>query len=80
MKGTRAKKEKLTLALPPEFVKFCADHNVSTIEVLHAFIADVTGIMNYCSNPREDGYSSNGSDERDMAAAYFERTWLGRSY
>ena len=41
--------------------------------VLRGFIADLTGIMNFVSSPRADGYSSNGSDERDMARAYYER-------
>ena len=29
--------------------------------------------MNWQSNPRVDGYSSNGSDERRMAGEYYER-------
>ncbi|HYS75938.1 MAG TPA: hypothetical protein VEM38_07600 [Burkholderiales bacterium] len=64
---------KITLALPPEFIALCAGDNVKPETVLRGFIADVCGIMNWASNPREDGYSSNGSDERDMAYAYYER-------
>jgi hypothetical protein len=38
--------------------------------VLRGFIADLCGIMNWANNPRADGYSSNGSDERQMAEQY----------
>jgi len=41
--------------------------------VLRGFIADLCGIMNWASNPRADGYGSNGSDERDFASAYYDR-------
>ena len=41
--------------------------------VLRGFIADLAEIMNWARNPREDGYSSNGSDERRMAREYYER-------
>jgi hypothetical protein len=41
--------------------------------VLTGFIADLAGIMNWADNPRADGYSSNGSDERRMAMEYYER-------
>ncbi len=34
--------------------------------------------MNWASNPRADGYSSNGSDERDFARQYYD--CLGYSY
>lgn len=39
--------------------------------VLRGFIADLCGLMNWSNNPRTDGYSSNGSDERDYAEAYY---------
>jgi hypothetical protein len=41
--------------------------------VLTGFIADLCGIVSWASEPRADGYNSNGSDERDMARAYYER-------
>lgn len=65
----------LQLAIPPEFANTCAEVGMSVDRVLRAFMADAAGIMNYLRNPRADGFSSNGSDERDMAKAYIERTW-----
>jgi hypothetical protein len=41
--------------------------------VLRGFIADLCGIINWHASPREDGYSSNGSDERRMAQDYYDR-------
>lgn len=67
------RKHKLTLDLPVEFVELCEADGVTPETVLRGFIADLTGIMNWQANPREDGYSSNGSDERMMAQAYYER-------
>ena len=63
----------ITIQLPPEFVELCESHGVSPETVLRGFIADVSGIMNWAANPRKDGYSSNGSDERDMAQQYYQR-------
>lgn len=76
---------KLTLLLPPEFVEFCEHREVDPKEVLKGFIADLAGIQNWAyPNPAEgrfprpnDGYQSNGSDERRMAFEYFQRTPLG---
>ena len=67
------RKPKLTLDLPAEFVELCEAGGVTPEIVLMGFIADLAGIMNWQTNPRQDGYSSNGSDERDMAQAYYER-------
>lgn len=64
---------KVEIDLPPEFVELCASDAVEPQRVLRGFIADVCGIMNWMSNPRSDGYSSNGSDERRYAQAYYER-------
>jgi len=64
---------KLAIELPPEFVDLCERDGVTPEIVLRGFIADVCGIMNWAANPRADGYSSNGSDERYMAYAYYER-------
>jgi hypothetical protein len=66
-------KNRITLDLPPEFVALCAADGVKPETVLRGFIADLAGIMNWQSAPRADGYSSNGSDERMMAQAYYER-------
>jgi len=64
---------KLTIELPIEFTKLCAHDGVPPETVLRGFIADLARIMNQAASPRTDGYSSNGSDERDMARAYYER-------
>jgi len=74
MKGSSMKrKHRLTLELPPEFIRLCAADGVTPETVLRGFIADLAGIMNWQANPRADGYSSNGSDERNMAQAYYDR-------
>ena len=64
---------KLTLQLPPEFIALCEQDGVTPELVLTGFIADLCQIMNWQSEPREDGYSSNGSDERRMALDYYCR-------
>lgn len=63
----------LTLPLPAEFIALCEGDGVTPETVLRGFIADVAGIMNWARDPRSDGYSSNGSDEREMAFAYYQR-------
>jgi hypothetical protein len=63
----------LTIALPPEMIRLCKGDGVEPQVVLCGFIADLCGIMNWANNPRADGYSSNGSDERRMAEEYYER-------
>ena len=67
------RKNKLTIELPAEFIELCAADGVTPEIVLRGFIADVAGIINWQANPRADGYSSTGSDERSMAQAYYER-------
>jgi hypothetical protein len=47
---------------------FAEQHNVSVSDILSNYIADLT-----CIN-------SNGSDERDMASSYFQRTHLSWMY
>lgn len=64
---------KLTLKLPPEFLELCNRDGVTPETVLRGFIADLSEIINWQANPRADGYSSNGSDERRMANEYYER-------
>jgi len=74
MKGSPMKrKHRVILDLPPEFVALCAADGVAPETVLRGFIADLAGIMNWQANPRADGYSSNGSDERNYAQAYYDR-------
>lgn len=65
----------IVLDLPPEFVDLCSTKGISVEQVLRGFIADLCGLQNYLDEPREDGYSSNGSDERHMAHDYFERAY-----
>jgi len=68
-----SRKNRITLTLPPEFIELCATDGIEPRTVLRGFIADLAGINNWSSNPRADGYSSNGSDERRMAMEYYER-------
>jgi hypothetical protein len=63
----------VTIELPVEFIKLCERDHVKPETVLRGFIADLCGIMNWANNPRADGYSSNGSDERGRATEYYER-------
>lgn len=80
---------KLTLKLPQEFLDFCKRDEVSPEEVIKNFIADLASIQNWAfPNAEEgrparpnDGYQSNGSDERRMAYEYYERVgypWRSR--
>ena len=69
--------KQLKIGIPREFVEFCEYHKTNPEFVLHQFIADVCGLMSFCSNPRADGLSSGGSDERDLALHYFKRTSIG---
>lgn len=63
----------IQLELPSEFIELCASHGVTPETVLRGFIADVSGIINWASHPRADGYCSNGSDERHLAQQYYQR-------
>jgi hypothetical protein len=77
-KNTRTS-QRITLDLPPEFIALCKQDNVPPEVVLRGFIADLAEIINWANNPRADGYSSNGSDERRYAMEYYERVgypWL----
>jgi len=64
---------RITLQLPQEFVDLCAGHGVAPDRVLRGFIADLCGITSYALDPRNDGYASNGSDERALAYDYYDR-------
>jgi hypothetical protein len=63
------------LELPREFIDFCDTRGITPESVLRGFIADLCGLMNFFACPREDGYSSCGSDERQQAQDYFKRAW-----
>ncbi|MGV6941941.1 hypothetical protein ACVALR_14135 [Stenotrophomonas maltophilia] len=65
----------VTINVPSEFVDLCSEFQHSPERVLRAFIADSAGLMNFFDRPRADRYSSNGSDERDLAEQYLERTF-----
>jgi hypothetical protein len=67
------RKRRLTIELPEEFLILCDSDMTTPERVLRGFIADLCGIINWTSNPRPDGYSSNGSDERWRAREYYER-------
>lgn len=67
------RKNRLIIELPEEFIHRCQDDGVTPETVLRGFIADLCSIINWHASPREDGYTSNGSDERVMAQEYYER-------
>ncbi len=66
-------KHQITIDLPEEFIELCEQDGIEPETVLRGFIADLAEIMNWANNPREDGYSSNGSDERMKAREYYDR-------
>jgi hypothetical protein len=74
-KVIRRDTQTLALDLPREFLQFCEVRGLSPESILRAFVADLCGLMNLFVCPREDGYSSSGSDERFRAMEYFQRTW-----
>lgn len=65
----------IELDVPPEFSDLCERRGVTVQEVLRGFIADLCDLESHTDNPREDGYSSNGSDERRIADEWFERAY-----
>lgn len=65
----------VTLRVPPEFVRACRRVQRSPAELLRGFVADAAGVHNELQRPRADGFSSNGSDERDYAAAWIDRAY-----
>lgn len=73
---TTAPATAITLDLPPEFVRMCEIDGIDPALMLRGFIADVCGITGWLHVPRTDGYASHGSDERQMARAYFWRAGL----
>lgn len=73
----------LCIEIPQEFVDLCKSDNIEPHRVLRGFIADLCEIQSWQRDPRDDGYSSNGSDERLMAREYYDRVgypfWPGGS-
>jgi hypothetical protein len=67
------RKRTLTLKLPDEFLDLCQRDGTTPETVLRGFVADLCQITSWASHPRTDGYSSNGSDERDLAGQYYQR-------
>jgi len=65
--------QRLVLHLPREYLNYCADRGLKPATVLRAFIADLCELFDWNACPREDEYSTNGSDERLYAEAYFQR-------
>lgn len=74
-KVIRRDTQPLALDVPREFLAFCEVRGLTPDIVLRAFVADLCGLMSYFICPREDGYSSSGTDERLRAMEYFQRTW-----
>ena len=68
-----SRQHRVTLTLPDEFVALCGRDGIEPDFVLRGFIADLCGLVSWASGPRTDGYSSNGSDEREIAQRYYER-------
>lgn len=56
----------LVMVLPDEFLKLCEEVHDTPAAILEGFIADLCHLQ-------ESPYITTGSDERDMAEAYFER-------
>ena len=63
----------VALELLPEFEEMCEADGVAPETVLRGFIADLCEIRSCASDSREDGYCSNGSDERILAQQYCDR-------
>ncbi len=68
--------EDVTIKMPAEFLELCESRGITPEQALQGFIADVCGLVNAVDHPREDGFSSNGSDERNMASDYFDRAYF----
>lgn len=64
-----------SIELPREFIDFCGQRGLTPLRVLRAFVGDLCGLISWIRCPREDGYTSYGSDERLYASAYFDRTF-----
>lgn len=65
--------ETLELDIPFELMELCEASGVQPEALLRGFIADLCDLSNSRDRPREDGYDSNGSDERMLAQDWFAR-------
>lgn len=70
--------QRASLEIPQEFRFLCEQYALSPEQALRGFIADACGLHNLCILPREDGYTSNGSDERLLASQYWTRAYSWR--
>lgn len=73
MAYSKDREMKIEIDLPIEFIEICSADGVKPETVLRGFIADLAEIKNFANNPRDDDYSSNGSDERRIANEYYQR-------
>lgn len=69
----------ITIELPDEFIDLCKRDHTTPETVLRGFIADLCSIQSLASDPRADGYQSNGSDERQCAWEYYDRAGYNRA-
>ncbi|QOC21573.1 hypothetical protein IC757_11025 [Wenzhouxiangella sp. AB-CW3] len=69
---------RLVLTLPPEYLGLCREYGLDPAALLRGFIADLCEIPDWADDPRPDGYTSHGADERDLAWAWFERCGYGQ--
>lgn len=67
--------ETVQIDLPREFRELCGSYRQRPADVLRSFVADVCSLRNFVNCPREDGYCSLGSDERQRARDYFDRAY-----
>jgi hypothetical protein len=74
-KVIRRNTQQVSLELPSEFLDFCSSRKIAPDRVLCTFFSDLCKLTNLYTCPREDGYSSGGTDECQLALAYFDRTW-----
>ncbi|MES2877494.1 MAG: hypothetical protein V4713_03660 [Pseudomonadota bacterium] len=68
--------DKVEIDIPPEFFQLCESRGITVEQALRGLIADVCGLQSYVNNPREDGFISNGSDERMYAKQWFDRAYF----
>jgi hypothetical protein len=66
-------RRQIKITLPDEFLELCKQDQIEPEFVLRGFIGDLCSIISWASDPRTDGYNSNGSDERRMAMEYYQR-------
>ena len=69
----------VTIDVPREFLDLCEAYHVAPGEALRGFIADLCALESFYLCPREDGYTSHGSDERRLASDYWKRIYEPRA-